>query len=115
MSPVRGGGFNVYLRGMERGGGANCEPSGIEPPGIIATILGRRIRQSDVRPNYARREYARPALGVHRSVPMAHQRVADVIVETLEAAGVKHCWGVPGDTLTSSPMPFAAATSRGCM
>ncbi len=30
---------------------------------------------------------------------MAHKRVADVIVETLQAAGVKHCWGVPGDTL----------------
>jgi pyruvate dehydrogenase (quinone) len=27
------------------------------------------------------------------------KRVADVIVETLEEAGVKHCWGVPGDTL----------------
>jgi pyruvate dehydrogenase (quinone) len=27
------------------------------------------------------------------------KRVADVIVETLQAAGVKHCWGVPGDTL----------------
>jgi len=27
------------------------------------------------------------------------QTVAEVIVETLEAAGVKHCWGVPGDTL----------------
>jgi pyruvate dehydrogenase (quinone) len=26
-------------------------------------------------------------------------RVADFIVETLQAAGVKHCWGVPGDTL----------------
>ena len=25
--------------------------------------------------------------------------VAEVIVETLQAAGVKHCWGVPGDTL----------------
>ena len=25
--------------------------------------------------------------------------VADVIVETLQAAGVKHCWGIPGDTL----------------
>ena len=25
--------------------------------------------------------------------------VADVIVETLAAAGVKHCWGIPGDTL----------------
>src|SRR5260221_2330065 len=99
MSPVRGGGFNVYLGGMDRGGGANCEPSGMDPPAIIATIVGRRIRQSDVRPNYARREYARPAPGVHRSVPMAHKRVADVIVETLEAAGVKHCWGVPGDTL----------------
>src|ERR1700722_18690765 len=30
---------------------------------------------------------------------MSHKRVADVIVETLEHAGVKHCWGVPGDTL----------------
>src|SRR5216684_8587224 len=30
---------------------------------------------------------------------MAHKRVADVIVETLQAAGVKHCWGVPGETL----------------
>lgn len=30
---------------------------------------------------------------------MAHKTVAEVIVETLEAAGVKHCWGVPGDTL----------------
>src|SRR5271168_5181169 len=27
------------------------------------------------------------------------KNVAEVIVETLEAAGVKHCWGVPGDTL----------------
>src|SRR5271154_6517511 len=30
---------------------------------------------------------------------MSQKRVADVIVETLEQAGVKHCWGVPGDTL----------------
>src|SRR5271156_6527790 len=30
---------------------------------------------------------------------MARMRVADVIVETLQAAGVQHCWGVPGDTL----------------
>ena len=27
------------------------------------------------------------------------QTVAEIIVETLGAAGVKHCWGVPGDTL----------------
>ncbi len=27
------------------------------------------------------------------------QTVAEVVVETLQAAGVKHCWGVPGDTL----------------
>src|SRR5262245_25295057 len=27
------------------------------------------------------------------------QTVAEVIVETLQAAGVQHCWGVPGDTL----------------
>ncbi|HEY4075473.1 MAG TPA: thiamine pyrophosphate-dependent enzyme [Rhizomicrobium sp.] len=30
---------------------------------------------------------------------MSHKRVADVIVETLQDAGVRHCWGVPGDTL----------------
>lgn len=30
---------------------------------------------------------------------MAHRTVAEVVVETLQAAGVKHCWGVPGDTL----------------
>lgn len=30
---------------------------------------------------------------------MAHRTVAEVIVETLQMAGVKHCWGVPGDTL----------------
>lgn len=27
------------------------------------------------------------------------KRVADIVVETLQAAGVRHCWGVPGDTL----------------
>jgi pyruvate dehydrogenase (quinone) len=27
------------------------------------------------------------------------KNVVEVIVETLEAAGVRHCWGVPGDTL----------------
>jgi pyruvate dehydrogenase (quinone) len=27
------------------------------------------------------------------------KRVADVVIETLQAAGVKRCWGVPGDTL----------------
>ncbi|WP_347556923.1 thiamine pyrophosphate-dependent enzyme [Robbsia sp. KACC 23696] len=27
------------------------------------------------------------------------KRVADVIVETLQAAGARHCWGIPGDTL----------------
>jgi hypothetical protein len=25
--------------------------------------------------------------------------VADIVVETLQAADVNHCWGVPGDTL----------------
>ncbi len=30
---------------------------------------------------------------------MSRKKVADLIVETLQAAGVKHCWGVPGDTL----------------
>src|SRR5271169_6543496 len=33
-----------------------------------------------------------------RSMEMT-KRVADVVVETLQAAGVKRCWGVPGDTL----------------
>jgi pyruvate dehydrogenase (quinone) len=28
------------------------------------------------------------------------KNVAEVIVETLEAAGIRHCWGVPGDTLS---------------
>jgi thiamine pyrophosphate-dependent acetolactate synthase large subunit-like protein len=27
------------------------------------------------------------------------KRVADVVVEILQEAGVKRCWGVPGDTL----------------
>jgi pyruvate dehydrogenase (quinone) len=27
------------------------------------------------------------------------KKVADIIVETLESAGVKHCYGVAGDTL----------------
>ena len=30
---------------------------------------------------------------------MAKKKVADIIVETLQHAGVRHCWGVPGDTL----------------
>jgi pyruvate dehydrogenase (quinone) len=30
---------------------------------------------------------------------MSHKTVAEVIVETLQSAGVEHCWGVPGDTL----------------
>jgi len=30
---------------------------------------------------------------------MPRKKVADIVVETLQAAGVKHCWGVPGDTL----------------
>ena len=30
---------------------------------------------------------------------MGRKKVADIVVETLRAAGVKHCWGVPGDTL----------------
>src|SRR5271170_7160999 len=27
------------------------------------------------------------------------QTVAEIVVETLQSAGVRHCWGVPGDTL----------------
>jgi pyruvate dehydrogenase (quinone) len=30
---------------------------------------------------------------------MSRRTVAEVVVETLQLAGVKHCWGVPGDTL----------------
>jgi pyruvate dehydrogenase (quinone) len=30
---------------------------------------------------------------------MAKKLVADAIIETLQNAGAKHCWGVPGDTL----------------
>ena len=30
---------------------------------------------------------------------MGHKTVAEIVVETLQSAGVKHCWGVPGDTL----------------
>ncbi|HWU68174.1 MAG TPA: thiamine pyrophosphate-dependent enzyme [Stenotrophobium sp.] len=30
---------------------------------------------------------------------MSRKKVAEIIVETLQSAGVKHCWGVPGDTL----------------
>src|SRR5580704_17780858 len=36
--------------------------------------------------------------GVSRRTEVA-KRVADIVVETLQAAGVKHCWGVPDDTL----------------
>ena len=30
---------------------------------------------------------------------MSHKTVAEVVIETLQSAGVRHCWGVPGDTL----------------
>jgi pyruvate dehydrogenase (quinone) len=30
---------------------------------------------------------------------MSHKSVAEIVVETLQLTGVKHCWGVPGDTL----------------
>jgi pyruvate dehydrogenase (quinone) len=30
---------------------------------------------------------------------MSRKTVAEIVVETLQLAGVKHCWGVPGDTL----------------
>ena len=33
------------------------------------------------------------------------KKVADVIVQTLQAAGVKHCYGIVGDTLNRSLMP----------
>jgi pyruvate dehydrogenase (quinone) len=28
------------------------------------------------------------------------KRIADIVVEALHSVGVKHCWGVPGDTLS---------------
>jgi pyruvate dehydrogenase (quinone) len=30
---------------------------------------------------------------------MSHKTVAEIVIETLQSAGVRHCWGVPGDTL----------------
>src|SRR5471032_3662095 len=36
------------------------------------------------------------------------KKVAQVIVETLQAAGVKHCYGIVGDTLNT----FATSLSR---
>ena len=30
---------------------------------------------------------------------MSYKSVAEIVVETLQLTGVKHCWGVPGDTL----------------
>src|SRR5277367_6958968 len=36
------------------------------------------------------------------------KRVAEVVVETLQAAGVKHCYGIVGDTLNQ----FASSLSR---
>jgi pyruvate dehydrogenase (quinone) len=30
---------------------------------------------------------------------VSHKTVAEIVVETLQSAGVEHCWGVPGDTL----------------
>jgi pyruvate dehydrogenase (quinone) len=34
-----------------------------------------------------------------RNRAMPRKKVAEIVVETLQSAGVKHCWGVPGDTL----------------
>jgi Thiamine pyrophosphate enzyme, N-terminal TPP binding domain len=36
---------------------------------------------------------------MRKDTVMSHKTVAEVIVETLQSAGVEHCWGVPGDTL----------------
>ena len=30
---------------------------------------------------------------------MSSKKVAEIVVETLEAAGVRHCYGIVGDTL----------------
>ena len=41
------------------------------------------------------------------------KRVADLIVETLRAAGVERCYGIVGDTLNRSLMPSTVAQSNG--
>jgi thiamine pyrophosphate-dependent acetolactate synthase large subunit-like protein len=40
--------------------------------------------------------------------------VADIIVETLQNAGVKHCYGVVGDTLNLIARHSKKAKSSGC-
>ncbi|WP_162976897.1 thiamine pyrophosphate-binding protein, partial [Pseudomonas aeruginosa] len=30
---------------------------------------------------------------------MSSKKVAEIVVETLEAAGIRHCYGIVGDTL----------------
>ena len=37
------------------------------------------------------------------------KKVADIIVETLQKAGVKHCYGVVGDTLNQIARSIAAS------
>jgi Thiamine pyrophosphate enzyme, N-terminal TPP binding domain len=36
---------------------------------------------------------------LRKDAVMSHKSVAEIVVETLQPAGVRHCWGVPGDTL----------------
>ena len=44
---------------------------------------------------------------------MAHKTVAEVIVETLQAAGVKHCWAAVQDWLAQpGPALLDVVTSR---
>jgi thiamine pyrophosphate-dependent acetolactate synthase large subunit-like protein len=40
--------------------------------------------------------------------------VADIIVETLQKAGVKHCYGVVGDTLNLIARSLEKSESSGC-
>ena len=43
------------------------------------------------------------------------KRVADVLVETLQAAGVKTCYGIVGDTLNRIAHDSEAGLHAGCL
>jgi pyruvate dehydrogenase (quinone) len=43
------------------------------------------------------------------------KKVADIIVETLQKAGVRHCYGVVGDTLNLIAQQSPPARSSGCI
>ena len=41
------------------------------------------------------------------------KRVADVLIETLQAAGVKRCYGIVGDTLNQIARAISADSDEG--